>query len=474
MIFSKSELSRRSDEARPLLERLKGAGCHFAQMEMPDNNGRLRGKIVPLANALSAAGSGQATLTLAFKSGDHLCLSTQLSNWDNGFAKMVAVPDLSTAVVLPWKSNVAAVLYDFYMDDGSPCPIHARHILRSAETVLAQLNYSTRVALEYEFYIVEQNDALMRQKRFAELNSFGRGWDLYSISRSPSFEELAKEFMSRCEAANIPIEAFHAEFGHGMFEYTFAPQTALKAADDGVRAKLYLKQLCAERGLAACFMAAKAVGTGDSLSGCHHNFSLARNGVNAFWDEAAGELSEVARFAAAGIIETMPAFNIIYRPWVNSYRRMNHRLWNPVNASWGKENHTAALRVVHGSVPDKLTRFEHRAPGADVDPYLSIASLLWGCIRGIQERQEPPAYANGDAMRDDRFALLPHTMPDAIDSFRNSSAGAAAFGATFVEHLAHVKLEEWADFIKAVDSPESALSNGPVTAWELERYFDHA
>ena len=34
-----------------------------------------------------------------------------------------------------------------------------------------------------------------------------------------------------------------------MFEYTFEPQTPLKAADDAVRAKLYLRQLCAERGL---------------------------------------------------------------------------------------------------------------------------------------------------------------------------------------------------------------------------------
>jgi glutamine synthetase len=117
--------------------------------------------------------------------------------------------------------------------------------------------------------------------------------------------------MSRCEAAGIHVEAFHTEFGHGMFEYTFEPQSALKAADDAVRAKLYLRELCTERGLVATYMTAKFVDTGDSFCGCHHNISLAREKKNVFWDESSGELSKIARYAAAGMLKTMPAYNII-------------------------------------------------------------------------------------------------------------------------------------------------------------------
>src|SRR5579863_9896113 len=146
----------------------------------------------------------------------------------------------------------------------------------------------------------------MRAGRFSELPSFGREWDAYSISRTPSFESLATEFMRRCAAAGIRIEAFHTELGHGMFEYTFEPQPALKAADDAVRAKLYLRQLCAERGLIATYMTAKFVNTGDSYCGCHHNFSLARGKKNIFWNEAKGDLSLVARHAAAGMLKTLP------------------------------------------------------------------------------------------------------------------------------------------------------------------------
>src|SRR5262245_61952388 len=121
MMFSKAELTRRTDEARPILERLTAAGCRFMQLEMPDNNGTLRGKLVTLAKGLSAAGSGVPTLALTVKSGDHIAFKAPFAYAERGFRKMVAVPDLSTAVVLPWKRDVAAVLCDYYMEDGSPC-----------------------------------------------------------------------------------------------------------------------------------------------------------------------------------------------------------------------------------------------------------------------------------------------------------------------------------------------------------------
>jgi glutamine synthetase len=473
-LFSQRALSQRSIEARPLVERLKKAGCRFVQLEMPENNGYLCGKWVPLEKGLSPSGTGITTLLLTFKSGGHICFTSPFANMDNSVLKFVAMPDLSTAVALPWKHDVAGILCDYYMNDGTPCAVSPRQILKNAEDQLQKLGYTSRVALEYEMYIVEEDDALMRAGRFGELSSFGREWDAYSISRTPSYEALAKEFMRRCEAVGIPIEAFHTELGRGMFEYTFEPQPALKAADDAVRAKLYLRELCAERGLAATYMTAKFVGTGDSYCGCHHNFSLARGQKNVFWDEAKGDLSQIARHAAAGLLKTMPAYNILYRPWVNSFRRMDRMMWNPENASWGKDNHTAALRVVTGAVPRRMTRFEHRAPGADINPYLTVASLLFGVIEGLKDGKEPPAYGQGDVTREKRWASLPHSMPEAVAAWSNSPSARASFGKGFVEHYAYLKREEWKDFTGAVEEGEAALKRGPVTPWEFVRYFNHA
>lgn len=474
MYFSKAALDERREQAKPILERLESAGCRFMQLEMPDNNGYLSGKLVPLEKGLSASGSGIATLILTFKSGGQICFTSPFSNWDNSFPKFVAMPDLATATALPWKKDVAAVLCDYYANDGTPCELNPRQILQRAEGDLATLGFASRVALEYEFYIVHEDDALMRAHRYGELLSYGREWDAYSIARTPPYEELAKEFMRRCEAVGMKVEAFHTEQGHGMFEYTFEPQAAVKAADDAVRAKLYLRQLCAERGLVATFMTAKVANNSDSFCGCHHNFSLLKDGTNAFWDGESGQLSLIARHSAAGMLKSMPAYNVLFRPYVNSFRRMNRLLWNPENASWGFDNHTAAIRVVTGAVPENMTRFEHRASGSDVNPYLTVAALIFGAIEGIREGQEPPPYGKGDVMLEKNWAPLPHSMPEAIEAWCDSPSAAAAFGNAFVAHYAYLKREEWKEFSEAVEEPIEALKQGPVTPWELTRYFLHA
>jgi glutamine synthetase len=478
--FSKADLARREDEVRPVVERLAAAGCRFVQLEMPDLNGTLRGKIQPLAQGLSATGTGIGTVILTFKGGGQMCFAPPfVGSAETGFPKMIAVPDLSTAVALPWKRDVAAVICDYYLEDGTPCHLSPRHMLRTAEAELAALKYSVYTALEYEFYVMEVNDALMRERRYAELTPFQRGLDVWSLSKAPSFEELAKELMTRCESIGAPIETFHTEHGYGMFEYSFRPQTALKAADASARAKLCMRQLCAERNLAITYMAAKFFPSadsfgGDTFSGCHHNFSLSSGKENAFWDETAGGLSELARHAAGGILNTMPPFTLIFRPWVNSYRRNNHHLGAPENASWGKEHHLSAMRVVHGSAPHRLTRFEHRVPGSDVNPYLSLTAIMQGCLQGIRGRLEPVPYATGEVTSEKNGALLPRTMPEAIELFRHSPQAVEAFGSAFVEHFAIVKAEEWADFAKAVASPEAALQKAPVTDWEFARYFNDA
>src|SRR5580698_6243820 len=131
--FSKAALARRSAQARPIVERLKKAGNRFVQMEMPENNGYLCGKLVPVEKGLSPSGAGMTTLILTFKSGGNICFTSPFANMNNSVLKFVAMPDYSTAVALPWKGDVAGVLCDYYMDDGTPCGYSPRQILKNAE-----------------------------------------------------------------------------------------------------------------------------------------------------------------------------------------------------------------------------------------------------------------------------------------------------------------------------------------------------
>ncbi len=95
MGFSKAELSRLTNEARPIIERLTQAGCRFVQLEIPDINGSLRGKLVSLSNGVSAAGTGVGAVALTFKGGGKMCFTPPfVGSPETGFPKIVAVPDL--------------------------------------------------------------------------------------------------------------------------------------------------------------------------------------------------------------------------------------------------------------------------------------------------------------------------------------------------------------------------------------------
>jgi glutamine synthetase len=211
--------------------------------------------------------------------------------------------------------------------------------------------------------------------------------------------------------------------------------------------------------------------TVDSRNGAHLNVSIWRDGVNALWDADNACLSELGRNAAAGMMETMPDFHLLFRPWVNSFRRMDRMSWNPEDASWGPDNHSVAIRVVHGADPRKLTRFEHRAPGPDLNPYLAVAAVLWGALQGIKSSSVPPEYTTRDPFDEgDRYRRLPHSLADSIEVFRESKLTRGLLGDDFVEHFAALKSDELSDF--EAWAKENGDGDGEVTDWEFEHYFE--
>jgi glutamine synthetase len=474
MFFSEEAYGARAARAKELVAKLGADGVRFVEMQLPDVNGMMRGKLATLDKGLAASGTGVSSLIQCPRGGDELTIDFW-SDFDNGFPKIVGVPDYDTLTRCSWRPDTAAVLCDFYMEDGSACVMDPRHVLRRVCAEYAALGLEPRASIEWEVYVYERDDALMREKRYAELEPFGRGWDFYSISRYPSWEPLARDFITRLVDSGIEIEAFHTEYGHGMYEFTCAATDPLKAADDALRAKGYLRTLADEHGLVPTFMPALHMATADSHNGAHHNVSVWRDGRNAFWDSGTRGLSPLAGHFAAGMMATMADLHLCFRPWINSHRRMDRLSWAPEDASWGPDNHAVALRVVYGSMPERATRFEHRAPGTDINPYMSLAALLWGGLKGIREELEPAPFAVGDPIANGDYPRLPKTLAATTEAWRASPLARELFGDAFVDHLANVRVEEVADFMQwceanGVDGDPAAA----VTQWEYERYFTWA
>ncbi|MBM5810445.1 MAG: glutamine synthetase [Gammaproteobacteria bacterium] len=458
----------RRTELERLAREFGAAGVRYVQVQIADLLGTLRTKICPLAKGLTPEGDGLNTALFSCTHGDGEpvgmpVFEAPVAGFANGFPNYIAIADPATVVRLPWQPDTAAVLTNSTRTDGSACPLDARGQLAAIEQRATALGFETRFGLEYELVVFVADDELHRQGRHAKLQPWGRSLLNYDLLRAPGFESLAREFIARLEGLGIGVAAMHTEYGLGMIEYALAPLPALAAADAAVRSKLYLKQLCEERGLIATFMArCRPVGH-ESASGAHHHQSLLRDGRNVFHEPGAATLAATGLHYAGGLLQTMRDLHVLFRPTVNSYRRMDRLAWSPEDVSWGVENRCTALRAITTPAA-KSARIEHRVPGADINPYLTIAAMLAGGLHGIEQRLDPGPPCPGDPVAEGRCAPLPRTLPDSTAAFRDSAFARATFGDEFVEHYALSRDAEWQAWRGWLDSH--------ITEFEFRRYFD--
>jgi hypothetical protein len=100
---------------------------------------------------------------------------------------------------------------------------------------------------------------------------------------------------------------------------------------------------------------------------------------------------------------------LVFLPTVNSYRRFAPGTFAPPGLTWGYENRTTCLRVVGHDA--RALRVENRLPGADTNPYLTVAATLAAGVAGILGRSSPtPVKGNGYAQAA-RRAILPAPCP---------------------------------------------------------------
>jgi glutamine synthetase len=163
---------------------------------------------------------------------------------------------------------------------------------------------------------------------------------------------------------------------------------------------------------------------------------------------------------AAGLLEVMPEFTLMWAPFVNSYKRYGEGSAAGINKTWGIDNRTVGIRVLSES--DGACRLEHRAPGADSNPYLVLSAMLAGGLYGLENQLEPPELIVGNAYKiaEKEAAKIPKTLGDAIQAFSDSDIARHYFGEKFVEYYAEFKRAEWNEFCSQ------------VTDWEKRKYLE--
>ncbi|WP_413870852.1 glutamine synthetase family protein [Albidovulum sp.] len=439
---------------------MQAGEADLVQMEIPDLNGALRGKFAAAAKVAGGGRSAICTVLYQMTPVDDVWESRH-SSYDNGFPDVLAVPDLATARVLPWRQGMGAVLYDVAYPDGRPFPLAPRSVLRRVADRFAETGLTPMFGVEYEAFVFHADREAQQAGRHHDLTSIGRMANAYRLTQADEARELGAEFIRRMRGIGITVEVFHTELGLGAVEFAMAPAGAMEAADNAIRAKTYFRELCAERGLTATFMAKWRVG--DSGCGAHVHQSVWKDGRNLFHDPATGGLSELGQRYLAGMLAGLSDCGVIFRPYVNSFRRFNVSAWSPENVSWGHDNRSAALRVIAYPEP-RAYRIEHRVPGADANPYLSIAAMLAAGHHGIAGGLVPPAAVAGNALKAPDAPRLAGTLGEATEMFEHSALARDWFGDDFVEHFAasrRAELQYWNDWLAA-----------QVTSYELLRHFE--
>jgi glutamine synthetase len=407
----------------------------------PDLHGGLRGKMVDprvVSNArASTEGLPTTDLLLAVDPRDEPITTLPTMGLNGGAKDLLLRPDLSTLRPMPWFPDAQVLLGDLHETDGLPCEVSPRQVLRRALAALSERGLSVRAAFEFEFRLFRRG-----------------GWE--PATAGPSYSPLAlsevAEFVGTlrryADALRLGLCVVHTEGAPGLIEVNVDPQDGLIAADTAALLRLAAAEAARAHGLRASFLAKPFAG--QEGSSAHVHFSC--------WDDAGGnalhadEDGEFYRRAAWGVLRNLPALSLIYNPTVNSYKRLVPGYFAPVTASCGADDRSFALRALFRG--PTATRFELRRPGADCNPYLTLAAIAASVCSGLVEQTIPD---RGEIDRYDE--ALPTSLEAAVTEFRRRDGGLdKVLGAGFCEH--YLRTREW----------ELHAWQNTVTEWERERY----
>jgi glutamine synthetase len=424
-----------------------------------DVDGILRGKYLALEKFWGAIDEpiGFCDVIFGWDIADALYDNARVTGWHSGYPDTRARIDTSTFRVLPWEPHTATFLMDFEREDGSPHPACPRGLLKRVIARSRALGLEPTLAAEFEFFVFRETPASLQAKGFRGLEALSPGMFGYSWVREGQHADLCHAILDDMDRFGIPIEGLHTETGPGVYEVAIQYDLALRAADKAALFKSAMKLVAARLGCAVTFMAKYSRDLPGSSGHLHQ--SLWRGRDNAFYDASSDDkLSALAKHYLAGQIALMPELTALVSPTVNSYKRYVPGVWAPLNASWGIENRTCAIRAIPGSA--KSTRLENRQTAADINPYIAMATTLAAGLYGIEQGKAPPPPVQGDASERADLAPLPRTLRDATQRLSASETARALLGADFVDHYVRTRDWECREFDRA------------VTEWELSRYFE--
>jgi glutamine synthetase len=374
------------------------AGTKTIVLGTSDINGVMRGKRISAAHWDATCRDG-CPIIAAIYAMDMTCdiWDTPYCNFGNGYVDVHLYP-IAEPVACPWEEGVAICLAYSETMDHAPVPIDPRAPLLKQLARAKKMGFEIQVGAELEFYLLDPETKQPRQKTN----------QVYGINRMAEMEPILGPIRDNLIAMGIPIEQSNPEYAAGQAEVNVRYAEALESADNVVLFRTFVKEIAQRHGYLATFMAKPFIE--ESGSGFHTHYSFWKDGKNAFSND--GKLNNVGLSFLAGIQKRIAGMSVVSSTTPNAYRRRQPYSFCPINASWGHDNRTVALRVIEGS--PTAVRVEKRDAAADCNPYYLMACDIAAGLDGIEGNMKPTPATEGDAYKDCDDTPLPMTLTEAI------------------------------------------------------------
>ncbi len=373
--------------------------------------------------------------------------------FSDGDPDAIVRPIPGRLVTAPWAPGLAQVLCE--PEDaatGKPLWYDPRTVLKQVVDRFSDLNLTPITAVELEFYFISAERDDNGAPRAAISPRHGRpetAGKVLSLDKMDEFTPLIADIENACEMQNLPTSTMISEYGPGQFEINLEHgDDPVKACDDAVLLRRCITSVARANGLDATFMSVPF--PAQSGSGMHIHASLANDAGNIFDPARKGSEAQLSA-AIAGLQQIHAEAMAIFAPNLNVYRRYVADNFTPVTTDWGDNNRSVAFRIPSG--PASARRVEHRAAGAEANPYLVMAAVLAGIHHGLTNQLDAGTRSTGNVGAE-VDQQLPLDLWRALDATRNAKILPGYFGSDYCRIYAEVKQAEFAAFMETISRQE--------------------
>ncbi|HDL14668.1 MAG TPA: glutamine synthetase, partial [Euryarchaeota archaeon] len=263
---------------------------------------------------------------------------------------MIAMPDLDTFTLLPWRpqdKKVGRIVCDILTPEGRPFEGDPRYTLKRTVEDAKKMGYTMNVGPELEFFLFKSMES-------PEVTDLGGYFDLLPLDTA---EDVRRQIIFALESMNIRVEYSHHEVAPSQHEIDLRYTDALTMADNALSYRMAVKAIASQNDLYGTFMPKPIFG--ENGSGMHTHQSLfTLDGKNAFFDaDDKWYLSDTGKQYIAGCLKYAREITLVLAQWVNSYKRLVPGYEAPVYVSWARRNRSAMIRVpLYKPGKEKATR----------------------------------------------------------------------------------------------------------------------